>query len=250
MHDKSITNNVREHYQKHLGNFYSWMLGDFNQCKNVQKQLFKDLNITPKTNNKALDLGAGNGIQSLALEELGFTVTALDFNYQLLNELKCNTRASNISIIEGEIENFTKLVEESHGLIICCGDTIAHLPSVKDLQKLTQDIYVMLSKQGLLLYSFRDYSTELKGENRFIPVKSDSDRILTCFLEYETERVKVSDILHEKSKTGWKQKISSYYKLRLTANLVDDIVKQQGFEILRLKTVKGMHHLLAIKSSN
>jgi len=40
--------------------------------------------------------------------------------------------------------------------------------------------------------SFRDLTPDLTGLNRFIPVRSDPDRIMTCFLEYEPETVIVA----------------------------------------------------------
>ncbi|MCK9407771.1 MAG: hypothetical protein WCX28_01270 [Bacteriovoracaceae bacterium] len=43
------------------------------------------------------------------------------------------------------------------------------------------------------LLTFRDYSTELTGNSRFIPVKSDASQILTCILEYSSETVTVTD---------------------------------------------------------
>jgi len=55
-------------------------------------------------------------------------------------------------------------------------------------------------------------STELINTQRFIPVKSDDNKILNCILEYDNDKVKVTDLLHEKTPKGWKQKESSYFK--------------------------------------
>lgn len=47
---------------------------------------------------------------------------------------------------------------------------------------------------------YRELSSELEEIARFIPVNYDETRILTCFLEYEEEKVKVHDLLYEKKK--------------------------------------------------
>ncbi len=60
---------------------------------------------------------------------------------------------------------------------MCCGDTISHLESKAEIQKLIVDSYNILQSKGKIILSFRDYSFELEDENRFIPVKSDSQRI-------------------------------------------------------------------------
>ena len=74
---------AKEHYDKHLGDFYSWMVGDFNENQQAYQQFLTLNNIKPKTSKLAIDLGAGHGIQSVALAKMGFKVMAIDFNAQL-----------------------------------------------------------------------------------------------------------------------------------------------------------------------
>jgi hypothetical protein len=50
------------------------------------------------------------------------------------------------------------------------------------------------------------------GQKRFIPVRSDPNRILTCFLEYEDDAVTVCDILHEREETWWHQRLGAFAK--------------------------------------
>lgn len=64
--------------------------------------------------------------------------------------------------------------------------------------------------------SLRDYSTQLTAEQRFIPVRSDENRNLTCFLEYRESHVTVYDILHERDGSRWNLKVSKYNKLRIS----------------------------------
>ncbi len=47
--------------------------------------------------------------------------------------------------------------------------------------------------------SFRDYAgAPLEGDARFILVRSDEQRVMTCFLDYADRSVAVHDLLHEK----------------------------------------------------
>jgi hypothetical protein len=118
-----------------------------------------------------------------------------------------------------------------------------HLSSYKDS-------FTTLIPEGKLILSFRDYSTELKDSSRFIPVKSDADRILTCFLEYFPEKVRVTDILHEKEDGRWQQKISSYEKVRVSENAVLNILKDTGFNIRFKVTHNRMLTIICQKSSD
>ena len=96
---------VKEHYDNHLADFYSWMLGDFNLAKDRFKDYCINNEIKPTDNGLAIDLGAGNGIQSVALAEIGFKVTAVDFNAKLLTELETKIDNHPIEIINDDIIN-------------------------------------------------------------------------------------------------------------------------------------------------
>ncbi len=187
---------TKEHYDKHLANFYSWMAGDFDTAKNLFKEFCINNKIKPFANKPAIDLGAGNGIQSVALAELGYRVTAIDFNKQLLSELSNKTGNLRIKTINSDIRNLKKFNIQSE-LIVCCGDTLTHLESITEVKQLIADTSEILCPDGKLILSFRDYSLELKDTQRFIPVKSDATRILTCILEYFPDKIRVNDLLYQ-----------------------------------------------------
>ena len=239
---------AKEHYEKHLADFYSWMIGDVQSNSIEFQNLLKSNGIKPGTTKVAIDLGAGNGIQSIALKDLGYKVTAIDFNRQLLNELKSNPNAKGINI---EVEDITKVSKFDYlrpELIACCGDTITHLESKNQIEKLIKDVSRILENEGNLILSFRDYSKEFDDKQRFIPVKSSSERILTCILEYGTEKVKVTDLLYERSDEGWSQKVSSYEKVRLDSGIVIQRLEENGMEIKLNKTINRMQTVIAQKN--
>ena len=223
---------VKDHYDNHLGNFYSWYTGDFEKNTESFKTFCLENKIEPMKSKYAIDLGAGNGIQSVALAKLGFKVKAIDFNNQLLKELEAKIGNDPIEIINDDIRfinNYSPLQPE---LIICCGDTLPHLDTFDEVQKLISDSFNVLTPQGKIILTFRDYSAELDDTDRFIPVKSDSTKILTCFLEYFPNRIKVTDLLHELENGKWVQKVSSYYKTRITKEFVINCLKESGFDII------------------
>jgi hypothetical protein len=82
-----------------------------------------------------------------------------------------------------------------------------------------------------LVLTFRDYSRELNDTDRFIPVKSDSKRIFTCIIEYFSDKLRVTDLLYELESDQWIQKVSSYFKTRISRDSVLDLLKETGFKI-------------------
>ncbi|NHF61620.1 class I SAM-dependent methyltransferase [Flavobacteriaceae bacterium TP-CH-4] len=239
---------VKEHYEKHLADFYSWMLGDLEPKSTEFQNLLSSNGVEPKTTKNAIDLGAGNGIQSIALKRLGFEVVAVDFNEQLLKELKANPNAKGVKTKLLDITQVRELESLKPELIICCGDTITHLDSKERIEKLISDCTKILTDNGHLILTFRNYTSELSDQQRFIPVKSTNDRILTCILEYEPEKVKVTDLLYEKSNGQWNQKVSSYQKVRIEPKEVVQILEENGMSIKLNQPINRMETIIANKN--
>lgn len=226
--------NIRKHYEDHLGNFYDWSIGDFSERCNEQKAYFQRKNILPSANHVAIDLGCGSGIQAVPLADEGFIVKAVDFNDALLTKLKERKDNRSIDIVVGDMMSLQDITPPSSvELVVCMGDTIAHLESFDQLKNLFAQALSSLVHGGKFVISYRDYSFELQGPARFIPVKSDDHRIHTCFLEYTNDFVMVTDQLYERENVDgkWVQKVSSYRKLRLTKEIVTSALVEAGFRI-------------------
>jgi ubiquinone/menaquinone biosynthesis C-methylase UbiE len=238
---------VKEHYDNYLGNIYSWSVGDFDKKKEEFKQFLIDNGIKPLRNKFAIDLGAGHGIQSVSLAELGFQVLAVDFNQQLIDELKVNTENLTIDIIKDDIRNIAQFATGAPELITCCSDTLLHLDNKDQIKVLISDISNSLCAKGKLILSFRDYSYALKDTKRFIPVKSDETKILTCILDFEDEFVNVTDLLYEKINGVWMQKVSSYKKVRMVPSEILKLLEINNFKIEFNNSFNGMTTIIAVK---
>ena len=242
---------TKTHYENHLGNFYDWMIGDFDAKLKDELDFLRDQNVLPAYNKLALDLGAGNGLHSIPLARLDFNVKAVDFNTQLTDQLMIRKELLPIEVILEDITALDKITSDSSvELIVCMGDTIAHLSTFDELKTFCKLSFQKLSANGKFIVSFRDYSAALLGTNRFIPVKSDSTRILTCVLDYPNEtHVTVTDMLYEwKSElNNWQYSISSYEKIRVSEVIVRDILVSCGFVEVNCINRCRMLHMICKK---
>jgi len=223
---------VADHYENLLADHYSWMSGPFAEGVAAQLALLSGLGVVPSGASRALDLGCGAGLQSVALAELGFAVTAIDTSRKLLAELA--TRAGGLAVtpVEGDIVGTAELVEPGFEVAVCMGDTLTHLASAPEVERLFDGVARVLAPSGLFVLTFRDMTVELTDTDRFIPVRGDADRIMTCFLEYEPETVRVHDLIHVRQGAEWVLRKSSYRKLRLTPAWVAAALEQRGFQVL------------------
>ncbi|MEJ2221038.1 MAG: class I SAM-dependent methyltransferase, partial [Desulfobacterales bacterium] len=99
---------VKEHYDKLLAPYYSWICGGCELKFEENRKFFQSLGIRPVRSGAAVDLGAGSGFQSIPLSEAGFKVFAIDLSPDLLAELKSHAEGLSIVTIEDNLLNFTE----------------------------------------------------------------------------------------------------------------------------------------------
>jgi 2-polyprenyl-3-methyl-5-hydroxy-6-metoxy-1,4-benzoquinol methylase len=185
-------------------------------------------------------------MHSLPLARRGYKVIAIDTYAPLLQELRSRAGSLAIDTINADLLDLRSHVSGPADVILCMGDTLTHLPDAASVDSLFASVAAALSPGGLFVATFRDYvSTPLQGDERFILVRSDEHRILTCFLEYSDKTVLVHDVLHERVAAKWQLRLSSYSKLRLAPESVVKALTSHGFSVRREAGLGGMVRVVA-----
>jgi SAM-dependent methyltransferase len=244
-----------DHYDRLLAEHYTWMLGgDVHEVADRQAALLAELGLAgTEDDGTAIDLGCGSGAQTLALVRLGFSpVIAVDTSRRLLDELASYVRGTEaVRPVHGDIRTVLPEAAEpgTVAAVVCMGDTLPHLPSKADIPVLLGHISRTLAPRGHLVVTYRDLTAELRGTDRFIPVRSSDDRLLTCFLEYRDEdTVIVHDLLHTRTNGSWQQRASSYPKLRIASSWLVAQCRAAGLDVRHDATdSRGMRILHAVK---
>lgn len=201
----------------------------------------------PSIGHSAVDLGAGFGMHSIPLARRGYSVVAIDRSSKLLDALRDHVETLPIQVVEDDLLSFQKHLNTMAHLILCMGDTLTHLSELQSVEKLFSLVAESLHPDGTFITTFRDYTFPLVGDGRFIPVKCDNDRLLTCFLEYSPDYVTVHDVLHERNASTWQLRVSSYRKLRLSPEWVSTILQARGFTVRIEPGLSGMVRIVANK---
>jgi SAM-dependent methyltransferase len=178
---------VKDHYERLLAEYYSWMSGGFDQQIQENHKFFGSHHVRPTHSGIAVDLGGGCGFQSIPLSQAGYRVIVIDSSRKLLAELRQNARGLAIKTINDDLLNFDSHCPGPIELAVCMGDTLTHLTTRNSIRYLFRRIFKSLEAGGRLILTFRDLSVELTGLDRIIPVRNDANTIFTCFLEYEKD---------------------------------------------------------------
>jgi SAM-dependent methyltransferase len=236
---------VAEHYERVLSPVYAWMSGGAEAAIAAGGAEIEALNLALAPGARVVDLGCGFGMHAIPLARAGARVLAIDSSGRLLGELKRLAGDLPIDTVQDDLLSFRAHLTDKPAAVFCMGDTLTHLPEHTNLDFLVQEVAEALEPAGFLVLSFRDYSVALLDDDRFIPVRSDERRILTCFLEYEDDTVVVHDILHERAGDAWETRVSSYRKLRLSPDRVVGSLETCGFDARREADARGMVRIVA-----
>jgi SAM-dependent methyltransferase len=243
------TASVRRHYDTLLAEHYSWMRGDFEPLVEQTVAQLQSLSI-PRGPGRALDLGCGSGIQTMALARLNYEVVAVDFSPMLLRELADRAGGLPIRTVEADLTQLRAAVDLGEGfdVIVCMGDTLTHLPTFQSVEHMLNESAAALRPGGAIVLEFRDLSAELTGADRWIPVRLEADRLMITFLEYLETRVMVHDAVLERRGETWQTSKSAYPKLRLAADRVRRLLEHAGLAIRHESLQRGLCRIAAFRA--
>ncbi len=153
-----------------------------------------------------------------------------------------------VHTVEADLCRFTDHVTAPVELVVCMGDTLSHLPSHEQVAELLAAASGVQDAGGRIVLGFRDGSQALAGDSRFIPVRSSDERVFTCFIEEINEdTVRVHDVLHVKSDEGFVQNVSSYNKIRLSAQWMAEQLTGAGYQPPTTSVAAGMTIMSAVR---
>lgn len=164
---------------------------------------------------------------------------AVDNCQYLLDELQSRATSGAIQVTRADISRFCLDPSASARLVLCLGDTLPHLADFAAVESVLENSARALQPGGALIVTFRDYVSAAPGTQKFIPVRSDSNKILTCHLAYRTDHVTVTDLVHQWSNGEWTLVTSHYEKLRLNPDWVQSTMEACGFETRPVESVGG-----------
>ena len=242
---------VTSHYDALLAARYTWMMGGLDGCLSSARALLDAVGLTDEGHGSVLDLGAGAGYHARVLASRGFSVTAVDTSDALLKELGEVCAGLPVKTVQSDLLDEAKFAELGpFMLVLCVGDTLTHLPSFKEAERLIRMAQRLLLPGGALLLQFREQPLDLSPQDSVITMRSERDRIMQCVLHFEPERAWVTDIVHEWSGQAWLTTKSTYPKLRLSTDALLEVATSAGLNIRFNETLTRQRVLVLTRSDS
>jgi SAM-dependent methyltransferase len=242
---------ITTHYAALLASRYTWMMGGLDGCVSAARALLDGVGLTDEGHGMVLDLGAGAGYHARVLASRGFSVVAVDTSDTLLKELGEVCEGLPVTTIQADLLDESKYADRGpFMLILCVGDTLTHLSSTKDVDRLIRSAARLLLPGGALLLQFREQQRELSPQESVFTMRSERDRIMQCTLHFEKERVWVTDTVHEWNGQAWITTKSTYPKLRLSTDEIVEIATTAGLNVRFNETLFRQRVLVLTRSDS
>jgi len=242
---------VTTHYDALLAARYTWMMGGLDGCLSGAGALLDAVGLTDEGSGSVLDLGAGAGYHARVLASRGFAVTAVDTSDTLLKELGEVCAGLPVKTLQADLLDEAKFAALApFVLILCVGDTLTHLSSMKDVDKLIRMAARLLAPGGALLLQFREQPKDLSPQDSIIKMRAERDRIMQCVLHFEPDRVWVTDVAHEWNGQAWITTKSTYPKLRIPMDALLEIATTAGLNIRFNDTLTRQRVLVLTRSDS
>lgn len=131
--------------------FYSELSKVYDVVFPLDTDTVKFLSEDLKSGDNVLDLACGTGEYSIALSKLGYSVTGIDLNREMIKIAEEKAKDLNASFIERDMTRLNDFKNKKFDLIFCIGNSIVHLNSKNKIEKFIQEIYNALDDNGVMV---------------------------------------------------------------------------------------------------
>ena len=126
---------------------------------------------------KILDVGCGTGELSIAISPHFDLVSAIDTNDDMLEIARNTSSAKNIDFQNcGMLDVDKDFDNSSFNTVLCFGNTIVHLQSLKDIELFFRKVKQLLKPGGIFLFQLINYDNVLDNSLTGLPT-IENDRI-------------------------------------------------------------------------
>lgn len=133
---------------------------------------------------RVLDMGCGTGVQSIALAQLGASVTGVDVSEGMLSKARAHARtlAVDVEFIRGDFLH--PLPPAEADAVLCFGNSLPHVPSFEALCEVLSHWRRLLASDGVVLLQLLNYHRILAEQQRIVNIRRHGDATIVRFYDF------------------------------------------------------------------
>lgn len=173
--------------------FYDNLAGDYDAMTQFAARLEKEkrtlgrvLERLPST--RAIDMGCGTGVHTVALAQLGVDVIGIDLSSRMLERARIHAdshaalHSAPVRFIQGNF--LTALPTVSADLILSLGNSIPHISSRDSLRAVFAHWHGLLAEGGQVLLQLLNYRDVLRRGERIVGIRRESGKTIVRFYDF------------------------------------------------------------------
>ncbi len=171
--------------------FYDRLAPDYDAMTTFEKRFVQEgpffrLLVQRYGITSALDAGCGTGFHSIALAQLGVSVTAVDVSSRMLLELERHIVGLGLDIrtMRADFAGLPSLLNGPFDAVFCMGNTLAHLLTQDELREALRAFAAVLSPGGILFTQVLNYDRILQTHPEIQNTRETPQGIFTRSYDY------------------------------------------------------------------
>jgi SAM-dependent methyltransferase len=187
-----------------------------------------------------LDMACGAGRHSVELAAHGMKVVGFDSSHAMIRFAKnlAQEREATVDFHVADMMDFHSSIDGPFNQVLCLGNSLALLPSVKDLERVVTTVNSVLRTGGAFIIQVLNFQEILRTGFRFFPIKGgvtrkNEDVIFSRFYEHgESSHSTLVACSFVKQNHDWVTSFSTQSVLHTDLELMRGVLVSAGFSEL------------------
>lgn len=190
-----------------------------------------------------LDAACGTGQHAIALAKAGMQVSGADLSAEMINVARQNASTAGVSpdLRTVGFGSLAATFGTAHfDALLCLGNSLPHVLSIKDLEKTVLDFYACLAPGGLLVIQNRNFDAAIADHNRWMEpqahTEGEHEWIFQRFYDFEPDGLIRFNIvtLQRRVPGEWQASLTSTHLAPQTRQELEQVLLTAGFTQIKV----------------
>lgn len=223
--------------------FYDSLASEYDAMTQFAARLEKQRSILSQYAgaHRAIDMGCGTGIHSIALAQLGVRVVGIDVSAGMLDRARTHAAGLNVAVdfVQGDFLSTPSAPVLPAELLLCLGNSLPHIERAL-LPRVLAHWRALMAPGGNVVIQLLNYERVLRERERIVNIRKTADGTVLRFYDFLDEGVQFNILTMTETEQGLTHTLRSTRLSPFTASDIASAARDAGFAHVRLySTVTG-----------